>query len=160
MTNAPSDKSVSDDLDAQSVSSTALLPELLCEVVEDTRGFPDGSRAIGRAPNLDGAVVQKLEHNARWRSTNQRRGSRQETRVGRVVAIEALVRDPGVRVRALLLREPHVNRRSMDDLPAILPSRQREFRCRLRALLGLGPVLAVVDGALRPVADIRQGDGR
>ena len=90
MTNAASDKSCSDDLDAESVSRTASPPELLCEVVEETRGLPDGARAIGRGHNLDGAVVQKLEHNARWRITNQRRGSRQEARVVRVAAIAVL----------------------------------------------------------------------
>jgi len=37
MTNAASYKSCSDDLDAESVSSTASYPELLREVVEETR---------------------------------------------------------------------------------------------------------------------------
>ena len=37
MTNAASDKSCSDDLDAESVSSTASSPEFLWEVVEETR---------------------------------------------------------------------------------------------------------------------------
>jgi hypothetical protein len=37
MTNAANDKSCSDDLDAESVSSTASPPEFLWEVVEETR---------------------------------------------------------------------------------------------------------------------------
>ncbi len=37
MSNAANDKSCSDDLDAESVSSTASSPEFLWEVVEETR---------------------------------------------------------------------------------------------------------------------------
>ena len=61
MTNAANDKSCSDDLDAESVSSTASSPEFLWEVVEETRdhaltlldpeghSWHDGARVIVHA---------------------------------------------------------------------------------------------------------------